>query len=119
MTPERVLQLLDEALAHCQGTHTLEDVRQGIAKGALQLWIGERSVAVTELVNYPQRRVLNVFLAAGEHDDMAACMPGVEAFARGVGASALMMAGRVARRTGWDRLFGFETVWTGHWKELT
>ncbi len=119
MTADEVLELLGEALSHCQGTHTLEDVRQGIAKGALQLWIGRRSVAVTEVVNYPRRRVLNVFLAAGEHADMAACMPGIEAYARGVGAGALMMAGRVARRTGWDRLFGFETVWTGHWKELT
>ena len=119
MTPERTRALLGQALEHCRGTHVLDDVLAGIGEGRLQLWIGRASVAVTEWLNYPRKRVLNLFLAAGDIDDMALHLPGIEAFARGGGASALMMHGRTRRPNGWDRMLGFEPCWTGHWKDLT
>ena len=119
MSPDQIKAHLESALEHCRGTHALEDVLAGIQKGQLQLWVGRASVAVTEWISYPRKRVLSVFLAGGDIEDMALHLPGIEAFARGGGAGALMMHGRIRRPNGWDRMLGFEPCWTGHWKELT
>jgi len=114
-----LLGLLGEALEHCHGTHSLEDVRQALQEGKLQLWVGERSIAVTERLHYPRKDVVNIFLAGGDLEEMRACLPGIEAYARGVGASAMMMSWREKRKSGWAKLApGYEACWTGFWKDL-
>lgn len=57
---------LERALAYTGGTHTLQDVRDLVEAGKLQLWIHGRSVIVTELEQYPQLRAVRFFLAAGD-----------------------------------------------------
>ncbi len=119
MSPEAVSALLSEALAHAHGTHQLDDVVKGVAEGRLRLWIGDGSVAVTEFVQYPQRRVLNVFLAAGDFDELDRCKPGMEAFARGGGASAVMFYGRAGGRAAWARMWpDYEPAWVCMWKDV-
>jgi hypothetical protein len=117
----RVFELLGQALEHCQGTHTLADIRREIEAARLNLWIGEdaAAVAVTEFVNYPTGQVLNVFLAAGDHRELNRCLPGLEAYARGRGAVAVMFYGRPPTRDAWQCLLpGFRPAWLCLWKDL-
>ena len=61
---------IDDALEYSGGTHTFEDVYDRILDGKLQLWPAERGCAVTEIVVYPKKKVLHVFLAGGEMDQI-------------------------------------------------
>ncbi len=44
------------------GTHDFIDVAEGIYKGTMQLWPTPKGCIVTEIVVYPRKRMLNVFL---------------------------------------------------------
>lgn len=96
----RVRPLLEPALAYCGGTHEWGDVADGILAGRLQLWPGERAALVTELQAYPRKRVVHVFLAGGELEDVLAFQPSLDAWARAQGATGLTMTGR----PGWARV---------------
>jgi hypothetical protein len=61
---------IEDALAYSGGTHTFEDVERRILESHLQLWPAERGCAVTEIVIYPRKKVLHVFLAGGEMDQI-------------------------------------------------
>jgi hypothetical protein len=103
----RIEPLLQQALVHARGTHEVEDVLKALAEDRLQLWVGEASVAVSEILSFPRLRALNVFLAAGKMSELRACLPGMEAYARGKGCSRLMFAGRLddhdGRKSGWEK----------------
>ena len=120
--PGDALGRLQQAVDHTQGTHRIEDVLAAVARGETQLWIGRGCVGVTEFINFPAKRVLNVFLAGGDVRELRdELLPGVEAFARGGGASAIMFCGRLTAppRNGWGRLFpDFQPHWTCMMKEL-
>jgi hypothetical protein len=108
----RARPFLEEALLHCGGTHELEDVVKAIGEGRLQLWLGERSAGVSEILTYPRKRVLNLFLAGGNLEEMKALRPGLEAFARGHACDGVMFSGRLTaaarRASGWSR------AWQGY-----
>ena len=74
-----------DALQYSGGTHTVDDVIERIMSGHLQLWPAERGCAVTEIVVYPRKKVLHVFLAAGEMDQIIArCHPKIDVALLGV-----------------------------------
>lgn len=54
------------AIEETSGTHTEDDVVGLLLLGRLRLWIGENYGALTEFIQYPQFKVLNIFLAGGE-----------------------------------------------------
>jgi len=53
---------IQAALAHGGHTHDFEDIVRAIYEGRMQLWAGERGCIVTEIVTYPRKKVLHVFL---------------------------------------------------------
>ena len=68
---------LDDELIRCKDwiqsalnkggdTHDFKDVVDGIMSGNFQLWLGTNGCAVTEIVVYPNKKVLHVFLAGGD-----------------------------------------------------
>ena len=124
MSPERVRELLGKAIAHCQGTHTLQDVLDGVRGGQLRLWIAKDAVAVSEFIQFPQRKVLSIAWAGGSLRNMRQVQCGFEAYARGAGADAMMMVGRPTRGRArllgaWARLLGDWTPAGVHlWKDL-
>ena len=119
MSPEFATELLQEALQHANGTHELTDVLKAISKGDLKLWAADRSIAVTEVMNFPRKRVVSIFLAGGEPAEIAAHMPEVEAYARSVGATGLMFYGRAPKVAAWAKLFpDFKPAWVCMWKDL-
>ena len=103
---------LEAALEHSNGTHHVDDLPPMFQNAELQLWVGERCVAVSEFLNFPRKRRLNVFLAGGDLSEMRAMRPGVEAFARANLCDGVMFSGRateaVKRTSGWGRASGYE-----------
>lgn len=90
-----------QALKHSGDTHTVEDVFIGIAQGSFQFWRKGESVGITEIVNYPRTRQLNIFLAAGKMEDMKTTLPEIEEYARKQKCKSITLLGR----KGWARSF--------------
>jgi len=103
----RARPFLEDALAHAHGTHEIEDVLGAIGEGRLQLWLGARCAGVTEILTFPRKRMLNLFLAGGDLDEMKALQAGLEAFARAHACDGMMFSGRLThmaqRASGWGR----------------
>jgi hypothetical protein len=97
---------LKKALALGGNTHTIEDIQQAIALGTMQCFVNGDSFAITEVINAPQKRFLNVFLVVGDlsilelHDE-------VEAFAKQAGCDFMQAYGRPGwrpkiKKLGWE-----------------
>ena len=67
---ERCRPWIEAALEYSGGTHEFEDVAKGIVEGRMQLWPSPRGCIVTEIVVYPKKKTLNVFLGGGELDQL-------------------------------------------------
>lgn len=92
--------MLEKALAY-QKEHSIEDVADAIDRGDAQLWCGDKSVLVTEMLKYPRRKVCRIWLASGEKDELVYRMlPDVETWAASRGCAAVEVVGR----KGWLRL---------------
>jgi len=91
---------IEDALAYSGGTHGFEDVRNAVSTGAMQIWPAAKGVAITEIVNYPRKRVLHIFLAAGEMDQLTDMIDAAVNWGRSQGCTGLTMAGRL----GWRRV---------------
>jgi len=67
-----VYPLLSEAVKSNNGRYTITDLRRNLLSQDMQLWIiraGEalEAVAVTEIVNYPSRKVVRVNIGTGSN----------------------------------------------------
>lgn len=94
---KRALPYIEAALVHAHGSHTPDDILAGISAGKLQLWIGERCAAVSEIQNYPRKRALNMFLAGGDLEELKSLTPGIEAFARAQACSSVQATARLTK----------------------
>lgn len=107
----RYKRYIESALAFNGGTHTYEDVVEMIAAGRAVLWSGPASVCVTEIIEYPQKRILNVFLAGGEAPgvlpEMEKILPIILDWAKGQGCQQAIFTGR----KGWEKTFLARTGW--------
>lgn len=92
--------LLQQALDRAGNTHSVKDVREAVEQGQAQLWCGNASVMVTEVYDYPQAKVLNVWLAAGALNEIITAGGQLDAFARHVGAGSIHLTGR----RGWQKV---------------
>jgi hypothetical protein len=91
---------IEAALEYSGGTHSFDDIAAGIASGHMQLWPTEKACAVTEIVVYPQKKVLHVFLAAGDLEQITNAIGAVEEWGKAQGCESLTMNGRF----GWQRV---------------
>jgi hypothetical protein len=57
---------IESALRKGGDTHNFVDIVDGIISGHMQLWVGESGCAVTEILVYPNKKILHVFLAGGD-----------------------------------------------------
>lgn len=106
---ERCRPWIEAALAYSGDTHTFQDVADGIASGHMQLWAGPMGCAVTQIVVYPQKKALHIFLAGGKMDQLFDMTDSAMAWGREQGCSAMTLAGRI----GWQRALkakGWETT---------
>ena len=106
---QRCRPLIEAALEYSGGTHDFIDVAEGIYKGTMQLWPTPKGCIVTEIVVYPRKRMLNVFLGGGELDQILDMHQDVIQWAKAQGCTALTMTGRAGwkkplAKHGWDQL---------------
>lgn len=112
-TPDKILAMqpyrtqIEAALSYADATHCYEDVAEMVAAGHAQFWPGPASCIVTELVSFPRKRVLNVFLAGGTLPELEAMIPIVLDWAKDQGCVAASFTGR----RGWARTFVERMGW--------
>jgi hypothetical protein len=99
--------LLERALEHEGGGYTFEDVKEAVSLGAMQHWPLPHSVIITELINFPARKVLHIFLAAGRMRELRGALPGVLQYGSDWGAT----EARITGRPGWARSFLMQEGW--------
>ena len=78
---------------------TLEDIEDGIENGQFQLWPASESIMITEVVTYPQKRIMNLLFCGGDVEELLEMLPEFERFATYFGCSRLYGGGR----KGWQR----------------
>jgi hypothetical protein len=108
MDISRYKRYIEEALAYTGGTHSYDDVVSLVASGALQFWPGPNAVILTEIIDYPQKRIGHVFLAAGKLAEIEAMTPTIIAWSKTQGCVGAQMWGR----RGWERTFLTRTGWS-------
>ncbi len=109
---------IEDALVHAGGTHTIEDVEDGIAKGEYQFWAGNRAAIVTNISDMPRQRILTYWLIGGDLKELQNEMePKITDWARRSGCAKVIGIGR----KGFERVFaksGFKYAWTFIEKDL-
>lgn len=93
---------IDAALKYSGGTHLFEDVVAAIASGHMQVWANGETVAVTEVLCYPRKKVLHVFLAGGNRKELFEMLESAWAWGQSIGCTGMTLAGR----KGWMKLMG-------------
>jgi hypothetical protein len=104
MTARR--EQVEKALALMGNTHSFEDILDMIDSGAMQSFSDGDTWAITQVVDMPQKRVLEVFLVVGTLEGMQTIEPAVMDFAKHIGADMVRAFGRdgflsVSKGYGW------------------
>ena len=108
---------IEDALEYSGGTHTYKDIVDGVLSGDLQFWEAPRGCAITEICVFPQKKVLHIFLAAGEMDQIVDMDESAVIWAKEQGCTGLSIAGR----RGWKRVLadkGYEEIFTTLAKDI-
>lgn len=93
---------IEAALKHSGGTHLFEDVVGAVRDGRMQMWANGSTVAITEVIVYPRKKVLHVFLGAGKRNELFEMIESAWAWGQTMGCSSMTLAGR----KGWMKLMG-------------
>jgi hypothetical protein len=97
---ERCSPWIEAALDHAGGTHSLTDVRAMLESGEARMWAGKASALVATIEQTPQRRLLLLWLAGGDLDELIATWRGeAEAWGARAGCTRSLLIGR----RGWVR----------------
>lgn len=91
---------IEAALRHSGGTHTFDDVVQMLVEARAQAWVNGSSIAITEVVVFPRKRMLHCFLAGGKASEIIEMMPSAMQWGADNGCSEFTIAGR----RGWQRV---------------
>ena len=118
---EEVAPLLDTVKEHTEGELETDDFLEPLTHGDMQLWIATEGstvhgVMVTQLVPYPQKKILRVISLAGDNfEELRGFQEMIEAFAVKTGCTALEMWGR----KGWKKLLpDWEDTYVVYTKDL-
>ena len=113
----RCKKYIEAALEYSGGTHDIIDIYEGLYTGSMQLWPNKKSCLVTEIITYPKKKVLNVFLGGGDLTEILEMHESVITWAQGQGCSALSMTGRF----GWKKplsKYGWKPLHSSYVKEI-
>lgn len=90
---------IEDALEYSGGTHDFDDIVLSVSRGEMQLWPAERGAVVTQIVSYPKKKTLHLFLAGGEMDQILDMEESIIKWGKAQGCDTLSLAGR----KGWVR----------------
>lgn len=96
----RCKKWIEDALEYSGGTHDFEDIRQAVMTGRMQFWPREDACAITEILVFPKKKVLHIFLAGGNMDTIIKMDADAEDFAKRRGCGSITVAGR----KGWVKM---------------
>jgi hypothetical protein len=97
----RCSKWIEDALKYSAGTHSIYDILDAVACNQMQLWPGEKSAVITEIVVHPQKKMLHLALAGGNLEELSVMAHSIHAFAKHIEADGITIAGR----RGWARTF--------------
>ena len=97
---QKVEKILEPALEY-DNTHNMQDVADCINSCTMQLWSGTHSAVVTQIQDFPRMKVLHIFLAGGNLEDLETLTPHIQKFAEDMGCRKITLTGR----KGWSRTF--------------
>lgn len=107
-----------EAVVLCRGTHSIEDIEQGIEDGTYRFFSMPNCAVVARIIEYPRKKCLNYFLAGGDLDEIKDKMePYLTTWAKSQGCSIVTLVGR----DGWIRSLkplGWHKGWSAAYKEI-
>lgn len=100
-TSRFLINQLEDGLRRAGSTHRLfPDVMELLELGAAQMFQNSAGVVITEIMQHPRLRELNVWLAAGQLEDCVRLQPRIEAWARENDCDRIIGRGR----RGWERV---------------
>ena len=109
---------IEATLAQSPGFESIADVERKLADGAYQFWPGRGCAIVSEIAQFPSRKVLMVRHGGGDLRELLEDMePALCAFARGMGCGGIVSEGR----KGWERAAGangYRFAWIAMQKDL-
>lgn len=79
-----------------QDLYTIDDVEGKIANGSFQLWVGNVSATITEIQEFPQKRIMNVLFCGGDLSEIIEMEKSFIHFAKLNGCTRLYGGGRKA-----------------------
>ena len=97
---QKVEKILQPALEY-DNTYNMQDVADCIDSCTMQLWPGTNSAVVTQVQNFPRMKVLHIFLAGGNLEELETLTPHIQKFAEYMGCQKITLTGR----KGWSRTF--------------
>lgn len=93
LSADELNKRLRKALRIAGDTHTIEDIKNEISAGRFQVFSEGDNFVLTEIVQEPQQKYMNVFLAVGEMS-VVNLISKMEAFAKQSGCSWVQALGR-------------------------
>jgi hypothetical protein len=110
----RCRKWIQSALDKGGDTHDFKDIVDGVISGHMQLWSGANGCAVTEIIVYPNKKFLHVFLAGGDNghgiDQLTDMHDSAVTFAKENGCKGMSVSGRagwkkILASRGWEQKF--------------
>lgn len=92
---------IEAALEYSNGTHDWYDIVSGVLTGKMQLWPTDNGALVTEIIDYPRKRCINVFLGGGDMAELVDKHGEIIMWAQENGCVSALISGR----DGWARAF--------------
>ena len=90
-----------------QDLYTLEDIECKIREGYFLLWVHKNSAMVTECVEFPQMRTINILFCGGKYKELEDIFPHIIDFCKKAGIKRMYGGGRkswtrkIAKHWGW------------------
>ena len=91
-----ILEALDRGI----DSHSEKDVFYAIARGDAQLWTGQKSACVTEIVTYPNFKSIRFWLAGGDLEELKEMENPICEWAKSIGCKKAQIVGR----KGWSKV---------------
>ena len=81
---QRCKPLIEKAVKY-QDEYSIEDVEEILRQGFFTLWPGKNSAIITQIVDFPQMKAMNIHFAGGEFQELQSIFFNIEQFAKKTG----------------------------------
>ncbi len=101
-------KIADALKKYAHDTYTIEDIEGYIADGMMLVWPLDKSIALLEVVEYPQKKCLHIFMVVGEVEDILYHMQFADDNAQFIGCDMISANGRIGwakelKKKGWQQ----------------